>query len=85
MEKKILDEILGKKVYDTRLRPPGQNTSSGDHANDGDTDTGATLVHVNIFVRDFSAISDVGMVCGHNNIKQIRNLNFTLDRSMISQ
>ena len=53
VEKKILDEILSKKVYDTRLRPHGQNKSIS---------SSATLVHVNIFVRDFSAISDVGMV-----------------------
>ena len=53
VEKKILDEILSKKVYDTRLRPPGQNKSIS---------SSATLVHVNIFVRDFSAISDVRMV-----------------------
>ena len=53
VEKKILDEILSKKVYDTRLRPPGQNKSIS---------SSATLVHVNIFVRDISAISDVGMV-----------------------
>ena len=52
VEKKILDEILGKEVYDTRLRPPGTNNSIS---------TSATLVHVNIFVRDFAAISDVGM------------------------
>ena len=26
-EKKILDEILGKNVYDSRLRPPGHNDS----------------------------------------------------------
>ena len=51
VEKKILDEILGAEVYDTRLRPPGQNKS-----------VTATLVYVNIFVRDFSAISDVTMV-----------------------
>ena len=51
IEKKILDEILGTEVYDTRLRPPGQNKS-----------VTATLVYVNIFVRDFSAISDVTMV-----------------------
>ena len=51
VEKKILDEILGPEVYDTRLRPPGQNKSMT-----------ATLVYVNIFVRDFSAISDVTMV-----------------------
>ena len=56
VEKRILDEILGAEVYDTRLRPPGQNKS-----------VTATLVYVNIFVRDFSAISDVTMValeCG---------------------
>ena len=51
MEKKILDDILGSEVYDTRLRPPGLNES-----------VTATLVYVNIFVRDFSAISDVTMV-----------------------
>ena len=92
VEKRILDEILGRSVYDTRLRPPGQNMSM---------EGGSTLVYVNIFVReermphvrhsdtcqssdsechvsclrlwlfeasismlsrDFSAISDVGMV-----------------------
>ena len=51
VEKNILDEILGAAVYDTRLRPPGRNKS-----------VTATLVYVNIFVRDFSAISDVSMV-----------------------
>ena len=51
VEKRILDEILGAEVYDTRLRPPGRNKS-----------VTATLVYVNIFVRDFSAISDVTMV-----------------------
>ena len=56
VEKKILDEILGAKVYDTRLRPQGH----GEEGRSG----GATIVHVNIFVRDFSAISDVGMVSG---------------------
>ena len=54
VEKKILDDILGSEVYDTRLRPPGQNKS-----------VTATLVYVNIFVRDFSAISDVTMVGWH--------------------
>ena len=58
IEKKILDEILGTEVYDTRLRPPGQNKS-----------VTATLVYVNIFVRDFSAISDVTMVGWQSIIK----------------
>ena len=26
-EKRILDEILGKNIYDSRLRPPGKNDS----------------------------------------------------------
>ena len=43
VEKRILDEILGRSVYDTRLRPPGQNMSM---------DGGSTLVYVNIFVRE---------------------------------
>ena len=50
-------------MYDTRLRPQGH----GEEGRSG----GATIVHVNIFVRDFSAISDVGMVSGEGRREQL--------------
>jgi len=50
VEKKILDEIMGPKVYDSRIRPAGINGSEE-----------ATLVFVNIFFRSFSKIDDVKM------------------------
>ena len=50
-EKKILDAVLGKDVYDNRIRPSGSNG----------TDT-ATLIIVNLFIRSFAKIDDVKMV-----------------------
>jgi hypothetical protein len=67
-EKKILDEILGKNIYDSRLRPPGLNESCKNsvhkmkHHSFLLFSASATYVHVNIFVRDFIEISDVKMV-----------------------
>lgn len=49
-EKKILDLIMGPKVYDSRIRPAGKNGTDA-----------ATFVFVNIFVRSFSKIDDVKM------------------------
>ena len=74
VEKKILDEILGAKVYDTRLRPQGH----GEEGRSG----GATIVHVNIFVRDFSAISDVGMVTGERGERYYSKIHELIDESM---
>lgn len=50
VEKKVLDEILGPKVYDPRIRPAGENGTDA-----------ATMVYVNIFFRSFSKIDDVKM------------------------
>lgn len=50
-EKKILDTILGKEVYDNRIRPSGSNG----------TDT-ATIIIVNLYIRSFAKIDDVKMV-----------------------
>jgi len=49
-EKKILDTILGKEVYDNRIRPSGSNG----------TDT-ATIIIVNLYIRSFAKIDDVKM------------------------
>ncbi|XP_040565593.1 glutamate-gated chloride channel isoform X1 [Lepeophtheirus salmonis] len=49
-EKKILDNILGKDVYDNRIRPSGRNG----------TDT-ATIIVVNLYIRSFAKIDDVKM------------------------
>jgi len=50
IEKDILDEVMGPKVYDPRIRPAGQNSTDG-----------PSLVYVNVFVRSFSKIDDVKM------------------------
>merc|ERR1719233_628042 len=50
IEKQILDDVLGPKVYDPRIRPAGINTTDG-----------PSMVYVNIFVRSFSKIDDVKM------------------------
>jgi hypothetical protein len=50
-EKKILDQILDKEVYDARMRPSGFNSTDG-----------PTVVYVNLFVRSFEKIDDVKMV-----------------------
>lgn len=50
VEKQILDQIMGPRVYDPRIRPAGANGSES-----------ATLVFVNIFFRSFSKIDDVKM------------------------
>jgi len=50
IEKQILDDVLGPKVYDARIRPAGENTTDG-----------PSVVYVNIFVRSFSKIDDVKM------------------------
>jgi len=49
-EKKILDEILGKGVYDNRIRPSGSNGTDD-----------ATLIMVDLYVRSFAKIDDVKM------------------------
>jgi len=49
-EKKILDTVMGPKVYDARIRPSGVNATDA-----------PTFVTVNIFVRSFSKIDDVKM------------------------
>lgn len=49
-EKRILDEILGKGVYDNRIRPSGTNGTDD-----------ATLIMVNLFIRSFAKIDDVKM------------------------
>jgi len=49
-EKRILDEILGKSVYDNRIRPSGTNGTDD-----------ATLIMVNLFIRSFAKIDDVKM------------------------
>ncbi|XP_023331534.1 glutamate-gated chloride channel [Eurytemora carolleeae] len=50
IEKNILDEIMGPKIYDARIRPAGVNGTDE-----------ATFVYVNIFFRSFSKIDDVKM------------------------
>jgi len=50
IEKDILDEVMGPKVYDPRIRPAGENTTDG-----------PSLIYVNVFVRSFSKIDDVKM------------------------
>ena len=50
-EKKILDLILNKEVYDARMRPNGFNASDG-----------PTIVNVNLYFRSFEKIDDVRMV-----------------------
>ncbi|XP_053206184.1 glutamate-gated chloride channel-like [Panonychus citri] len=52
-EKKILDKIIGKGVYDPRIRPSGANATF-----DGDE---PCIVKVNIFIRSISRIDDVTM------------------------
>jgi len=49
-EKKILDLILNKEVYDARMRPNGFNASEG-----------PTIVNVNLYFRSFEKIDDVRM------------------------
>ena len=50
-EKKILDSILGKQVYDKRIRPSGLNSTDA-----------ATIIVVNLYIRSFAKIDDVKMV-----------------------
>ena len=50
-EKKILDLILNKEIYDARMRPNGFNASDG-----------PTIVNINIYFRSFEKIDDVRMV-----------------------
>lgn len=50
-EKKILDSILGKEVYDNRIRPSGSNGTDA-----------ATIIMVNLYIRSFAKIDDVKMV-----------------------
>ncbi|CAG0883008.1 unnamed protein product, partial [Cyprideis torosa] len=50
-EKKILDTILGKGIYDNRIRPSGENG----------TVNSQTVVFVNIYLRSISTIDDVQM------------------------
>ncbi|XP_034942929.1 glutamate-gated chloride channel isoform X3 [Chelonus insularis] len=49
-EKEVLDDILGEKKYDARIRPSGENGTDG-----------ATNVKVNIFLRSISKIDDYKM------------------------
>ena len=51
-EKKILDQVLDREVYDARMRPNGYNASDG-----------PTIVNVNLYFRSFEKIDDVKMVC----------------------
>ena len=46
-EKKILDQILDREVYDARMRPNGYNASDG-----------PTIVNVNLYFRSFEKIDD---------------------------
>jgi hypothetical protein len=50
-EKKILDTILGRDVYDNRIRPSGSNGTDA-----------ATIIVVNLYIRSFAKIDDVKMV-----------------------
>ena len=54
-EKKILDSILGKEVYDNRIRPSGMNGT-------GTSSDAATIIVVNLYIRSFAKIDDVKMV-----------------------
>ncbi|XP_011305255.1 glutamate-gated chloride channel isoform X5 [Fopius arisanus] len=49
-EKEVLDEILGEKKYDARIRPSGENGTDG-----------PAIVRVNLFVRSIATISDIKM------------------------
>ncbi|XP_074108192.1 glycine receptor alpha 1 isoform X10 [Cotesia typhae] len=49
-EKEVLDDILGEKKYDARIRPSGENGTDG-----------PTIVSVNIFLRSISKIDDYKM------------------------
>lgn len=49
-EKKILDKILNKEVYDSKMRPSGINSTES-----------ATVVNVNLYFRSFDKIDDVKM------------------------
>ncbi|XP_044017384.1 glutamate-gated chloride channel isoform X3 [Aphidius gifuensis] len=49
-EKEVLDDILGEKTYDARIRPSGENGTDG-----------PTNVHVNIYLRSISRIDDYNM------------------------
>ncbi|XP_057338654.1 glutamate-gated chloride channel isoform X7 [Microplitis mediator] len=49
-EKEVLDDILGEKKYDARIRPSGENGTDG-----------PTIVDVNIFLRSISKIDDYKM------------------------
>ena len=67
IEKQILDDVLGPKVYDARIRPAGEN-STGERKSKlliimtFSILDGPSMVYVNIFVRSFSKIDDVKMV-----------------------
>ena len=64
-EKKILDQILDREVYDARMRPNGYNASDG-----------PTIVNVNLYFRSFEKIDDVKMV---RFLIYYTTLNFLLD------
>lgn len=49
-EKRILDSILGRDVYDNRIRPSGLNGTDA-----------ATIIVVNLYIRSFAKIDDVKM------------------------
>jgi len=49
-EKRILDSILGRDVYDNRIRPSGLNGTDA-----------ATIIIVNLYIRSFAKIDDVKM------------------------
>jgi len=51
-EKQILDKILGRKVYDNRIRPVGGNATS---------EKSNTVVKVNTFIRSINDIDDYKM------------------------
>lgn len=77
-EKQILDRILGKGTYDSRIRPSGKplNFSEGEDmgqycsscifnmllTNIMTTLDGPAVVHINMFIRSISRIDDVSMV-----------------------
>ncbi|XP_044017388.1 glutamate-gated chloride channel isoform X6 [Aphidius gifuensis] len=49
-EKEVLDDILGEKTYDARIRPSGENGTDG-----------PAIVRINLFVRSIATISDIKM------------------------
>ena len=68
-EKRILDSILGRDVYDNRIRPSGLNGTGNYHIHDFINificklfSDAATIISVNLYIRSFAKIDDVKMV-----------------------